>query len=75
MVKIIFTKHFSGNPILFTTNANTLVTNGSELFYNINVPENFLSRGYIEIEIESPNVTTNVDYITSTPSRPFKKNI
>ena len=64
-------KYNGGNPILFTTKANTMVTNVSELFYSINIPENFLSKGYIEIEIESPNVTTNVDNITSTPLRPF----
>ena len=36
----------------------------------MNVPENFLSRGYIDIEIESPVGTTNVDFITSLPLNP-----
>ena len=64
-------KYISGNPNLFTTKSNLTVTNHSEFFYSINIPENFLSRGYIEIEIESPLVTTNVDYITGTPLRFF----
>ena len=66
-------KYISGNPILFFTKSNLTVTNNSEFFYSINIPENFLSKGYIEIEIESPIVTTNVDYVTSTPLRPFFK--
>ena len=60
-------KYNSGNPILFTSKSNLTITNNSEFFYSINIPENFLSRGYIEIEIESPIVTTNVDYVTTTP--------
>jgi len=61
----------TGNPILITTRANTMVYNNSELFCNINVPSTFLSQGYIEIELESPVVTTAVDFITSTPLKPF----
>ena len=52
--------------------SNITLTNNSELFYSSsNVPENFLSRGYIEIEIESPVVTGNVDYISGAPMKPF----
>ena len=61
----------TGNPILITTRANTMVYNNSELFCNINVPSTFLSQRYIEIELESPVVTTAVDFITSTPLKPF----
>ena len=64
-------KFNTGNPILITTRANTMIYNNSELFCNINVPNTFLSRGYIEIELESPIVTTDVDFITSTPLKPF----
>ena len=61
----------TGNPILITTRANTMVYNNSELFCNINIPNSFLSKGYIDIELESPVVTTAVDFITSTPLKPF----
>jgi hypothetical protein len=64
-------KFNTGNPILITTRANTMIYNNSELFCNINVPNSFLSKGYIEIELESPIVTAAVDFITSTPLKPF----
>ena len=61
----------TGNPILITTRANTMVYNNSELFCNINVPSTFLSQGFIEIELESPIVTAAVDFTTSGSLRPF----
>ena len=61
----------TGNPILLTTRANTMVYNNSELFCNINVPSTFLSQGFIEIELESPIVTAAVDFTTSGSLRPF----
>jgi hypothetical protein len=61
----------TGNPILITTRANTMVYNNSELLYNINVPSTFLSQGFIEIELESPIVTAAVDFTTSGSLRPF----
>ena len=64
-------KFNTGNPILITTRANTMVYNNSELFCNINVPSSFLSQGYIEIELESPIVTAAVDFTTSGSLRPF----
>ena len=64
-------KFSTGNPILITTRANTMVYNNSELFCNINVPSTFLSQGYIEIELESPVVTAAVDFTTSGSLRPF----
>ena len=70
-INVDTSKYNSGNPILLATKSNITVTNNSELFYSINVPENFLSRGYIEIAIESPVVTGNVDYITGAPIKPF----
>jgi hypothetical protein len=64
-------KFNTGNPILITTRANTMVYNNSEYFCNINVPNTFLSQGYIEIELECPVVTTAVDFTTSGSLRPF----
>jgi hypothetical protein len=67
-------KGISGNPIICTfmkeSASQTYVNNAPE-FCNIHVPTNFLQRGFIELEIESPVVTANVDFITSTPLRPF----
>ena len=57
----------TGNPILITTRANTMVYNNSELFCNINVPSTFLSQGHIEIELESPVVTAAVDFYNEYP--------
>ena len=64
-------KFNTGNPILVTTRANTMVYNNTEFFCSINIPSTFLSKGYIDIELESPVVTTAVDFITSTLLRPF----
>ena len=64
-------KFSTGNPILITTRANTMIYNNSELFCNINVPNTFLSKGYIEIELESPVVTAAVDFTTSSSLKPF----
>ncbi len=59
--KCVDTKRFlDGNPILFckgtSSTANTLNTlyNATEFFYNINIPSNFLTHGYIDIELECP---------------------
>ncbi len=43
--------------LLTFSTTNQTVINGSETFYNFNVPRAFLSKGYIEIEIEAPIVT------------------
>ena len=61
----------TGNPILLTTRANTMVYNNSELFCNINVPSTFLSQGFIEIELESPIVSAAVNFTSSGSLRPF----
>ena len=57
-------KFLSGNLILLSmpisSTANTLNTlfNATEFFYNINIPSNFLSYGYIDIELECPSQTS-----------------
>jgi len=73
--KVFDTKKFlNGNPILFSmplaSTANTLNTlyNATEFVYNINVPSNFLSNGYIDCELEIPAQTTSaVDFLTNNP--------
>jgi len=64
-------KYLTGNPILITTRANNMIYNDSQYCFNLNVPPSFLSKGYIDIELESPVVTAAVDFITSSPLRPF----
>ena len=64
-------KFNTGNPILITTRANTMVYNNSELFCTINIPSTFLSQGYIEIELECPVVTSAVDFTSSSSLKPF----
>ncbi len=57
-------KKTSGNPILVTFHGpNQSIYNNSELFYNFNVPSTFLSKGYIDIELESPLPTGNATLI------------
>jgi hypothetical protein len=67
-------KYLNGNPILFcmglaaNTNELNILYNATELFCNINVPNNFLTIGYIDIELECPSQTTTaIDYITGNP--------
>ena len=63
-------KNTSGNPIIVTfPGANQTIINGSEFFYNLNVPSSFLSRGYIDVEVESPVVTANVTFTGTVLSR------
>ena len=63
-------KNTSGNPIIVTfPGANQTIINSSEFFYNLNVPTSFLSRGYIDVEVESPDVTANVTFTGAVLSR------
>ncbi len=34
-------------------------------FYNINVPTNIFSQGYIDMELECPSAAANIDFLTS----------
>ena len=65
-------KKTNGNPILCCfRDPNTQIYNCSEFFYNLNVPPNFLEKGNIDLEIESNNLTANIDFITGTPLSKF----
>ena len=71
-------KLLSGNPILFSmalssvTNTLNTLYNATDLFCNINIPSNFLSNGYVDIELECPSQTSAaIDYITSNPFSNF----
>jgi hypothetical protein len=65
-------KKINGNPILCCfRDPNTQIYNCSEFFYNLNIPPNFLEKGCIDLEIESNNLTANIDFITGTPLSKF----
>jgi hypothetical protein len=57
-------KGINGNPILFclglsgSANALTNFKNGHDMFYSLNIPSNFLSKGFIEMELEIPSQTS-----------------
>ena len=67
------TKQLNGNPIILSTIAiaNNIIYNASDSFYSVNVASNFLSTGYIEFELECPNASSNIDFITNSPLRNF----
>ncbi len=71
--KALDTKSFlSGNPVLAVfKGTDQYILNCSEFFYNLNVPINFLSKGYIEVQLESPVVTANIDFLSSSPLNKF----
>ena len=51
-----------------TVGSNNTLFNASEFFYNINVPANLLSLGYIDLELEVPSQnTTSIDFLTGSP--------
>ena len=57
-------KKTSGNPLLVTfSGTNQTISNNSEFFYSFNVPSTFLSKGYIDVEIEAPVVTVAITYV------------
>ena len=63
-------KQTSGNPILATfPGTNLTIFNNSELFYTFNVPSAFLSKGYIDVEIEAPVVTVAITYVGTVLDR------
>ena len=65
-------KRINGNPILCTfRDPNTQIYNCSKFFYNLNIPQNFLEKGYIELEIESNSLSANIDFLTGTPLNKF----
>jgi hypothetical protein len=74
-------KLMNGNPILLTMSTVTTVGapntlyNGSEFFHSINVPTNIFSQGYIDLELECPAATANIDFTTSKPLSPFFVNL
>ena len=71
--KSLDTKTFNkGFPVIATfKGTDTTILNCSEFFYNLNVPSNFLLNGLIDVQIESPVVTANIDFFTGNPLNKF----
>ena len=74
-------KGLSGNPILIsmatqpTVGATNVLYNCSEFFYNINVPSNIFSQGYIDMELECPSATVNIDFFSAAQLKTFFINL
>ena len=74
-------KFLNGNPILISMATQSIIGstnvlyNASEFFYNINVPTNIFSQGYIDMELECPSAAANIDFITSKPLNTFFINL
>ena len=71
------TKGLNGNPIILSTVIHTssvqsnVLSNNSDMFNCFHVSSNFLSNGYIEIELECITATASINFITSTPLNLF----
>ena len=71
------TKGLNGNPIILSTmvHASTVqsnvISNNSDMFYSFNIPSNFLQKGFIEMELESPTATSSIDFVTGLPLKTF----
>ena len=68
-------KGINGNPILFSlglvsaASSLSILSNGYDMFYSLSIPSNFLSKGFIEMELEVPSqITTAINYISGLPN-------
>ena len=68
-------KGINGNPILFSLgliaagSSLTNLSNGYDMFYSLSIPSNFLSKGFIEMELEVPSQnTTAINFIGGLPN-------
>ena len=74
-------KFLNGNPILLslatssTVGSPNVLYNASEFFYNINVPTNIFSQGYVDMELECPATTTSIDFISNKALSTFFINL
>ena len=65
-------KIYRGNPVLAVFNGtDQTILNCSKFFYTLNVPINFLQNGYIDVQLESPIVSANIDFFGGTPLNKF----
>ena len=74
-------KGINGNPILCSLGLSSAggainnISNGNDLFYSLSIPSNFLSRGYIEMELEVPTQSTTAINFTGTSLSSFYINL
>jgi hypothetical protein len=65
-------KFVSGNPIICTfKSSNQTIMNNDTTLYTLQVPNNFLCRNSIELELEVPNAASNIDFLTGGPLKNF----
>jgi hypothetical protein len=65
-------KFTMGNPLICTfKSSNQTIMNNDTTLYTLQVPNNFLSKNVIELEIEVPNATSNIDFLTGSPLKNF----
>ena len=71
------TKGLNGNPIILSTMVHSstvqsnVISNNSDMFNSFNIPSNFLNKGFIEMELESPSATSSIDFVTGLPLKTF----
>ncbi len=40
------------------------LSNGYDMFYSLNIPSNFLGKGFVEMELEFPaQISTSINYL------------
>ena len=68
-------KGINGNPILFSlglvsaASSLSILSNGYDMFYSLSIPSNFLSKGFIEMELEVPSQNTAaINFIGGLPN-------
>ena len=52
---------------LATVNSNNILYNAPEFFYNIKIPTNIFSKEYVDMKLECPSATANIDFTTKIP--------
>ena len=55
--------------------AITNLSNGYDMFYSLSIPSNFLSKGFIEMELELPSQITTAISFTGTALASFFVNL
>jgi hypothetical protein len=74
-------KFLNGNPILLSMATNSTIGSTnilyhcSEFFYNINVPSNIFSQGYIDMELECPATQVSIDFFAGKALSTFFLNL
>ena len=60
------TKNLNGNPVILTLQSGIVVYNNNDMFNSFHVSSNFLTKGFIEIELEAPTAVQNIGFFTGS---------